>query len=71
MLPAQTTFDKFYMWPNYYFVSAEENKEFEDALNWMGDDFEIVYVYEYDEAYSPEKWLTEKEYESQKSKKIA
>ncbi len=57
------TFDKFYMWPDYTFVSAEETKEFEETLSWKSDDFEVIYVYEYDEGtWPPSKWLTEKEY---------
>lgn len=62
MLPVQTTFDKFYMWPDGYFVSAEETQEFEDALTYRSDDFETVYVYEYEGDWPPIKWLTEKEY---------
>lgn len=55
--------DKWYLWPDYYMVSADETAEFEEALKYRSDDFEVVYVLSYDETGSPEYWLTKAEYE--------
>jgi len=49
--------DLWYLWPDGYMVSMEERNEFEEALIWKSDDYQVVVVTAYDETYSPCEWV--------------
>jgi len=57
-----TDYTPFALWPDTYMCPVCCLEEAMQAPCARSDDYQIVYVYEYDEAGAPHKWLTQYQY---------